>query len=248
MKGYIYKIENLLNGKCYIGQTIYLKKRICQHFSNGKNITCTTPLYNSMRKNGINNFTASTIVEVDCSKDKINSILDSLEVFWIRQHNSTDNGYNLTEGGDHSIRGCKVSEKTRKKRSAATKLLWKKGAYVNRDFRGNKSARFGTHPSAETRRKYSASRKGKYTKEENHFYGKKHSEESLKLMSENRRGKLLGENNPAARKVINLTTGKVFDTIKEAGKYYAIKSYWNISSACSGKQKTVSGYEWAYAS
>lgn len=47
----------------------------------------------------------------------------------------------------------------------------------------------------------------------------------------------LGSHNPRARKVICLTTDKVFETMKEAGAYYNIKSYLKISEVCRGKRK-----------
>lgn len=47
----------------------------------------------------------------------------------------------------------------------------------------------------------------------------------------------LGSHNPRARKVICLTTNKVFETMKEAGAYYNIKSYLKISEVCRGRRK-----------
>ena len=55
-----------------------------------------------------------------------------------------------------------------------------------------------------------------------------------------------GKNNPVARRVINIDTGKVFDTIREASKYYNIKCQGNISEACRGKRNKVGGYNWKY--
>jgi hypothetical protein len=49
-----------------------------------------------------------------------------------------------------------------------------------------------TNPSAETRKKMSKSRQGKCVGEDNPFYNKKHSEESLLKISVNRKGKGLG--------------------------------------------------------
>lgn len=40
-----------------------------------------------------------------------------------------------------------------------------------------------------------------------------------------------------------IETGKVFDSLMEAGKFYNI-SIGNISSILSGKRKTADGYHW----
>lgn len=42
----------------------------------------------------------------------------------------------------------------------------------------------GTTPNKEVRKKMSEARKGRFTNEQNHFYGKKHSKETRKIMSE----------------------------------------------------------------
>ena len=47
-------------------------------------------------------------------------------------------------------------------------------------------------------------------------------------------------------KVINLDTGEIFNSMKEAGEKYNMKNPWNISSCCTGKRKTAGGYRWAY--
>lgn len=54
----------------------------------------------------------------------------------------------------------------------------------------------GTSQNEEVRRNFSKTRKGRFTKEENHFYRKTHSEETRKKMSDAKIGKYLGEQNP----------------------------------------------------
>lgn len=81
----------------------------------------------------------------------------------------------------------------------------------------------------------------------NSFYGKTHSLKSCDKISKNRRGKLLGSQNPAARRVVNIDTKMVFDTIRNAGKFYGIKSFCNISNVCANKLKRCGGYRWQYA-
>ncbi len=62
--GYIYKIENKMNGKCYIGQSISPKVRWSRHKYNCKN-NVSTYLYEDMRKDGVENYTFEIIYECD---------------------------------------------------------------------------------------------------------------------------------------------------------------------------------------
>lgn len=83
----------------------------------------------------------------------------------------------------------------------------------------------------------------KFMGKNNHFYGKTHTEEARLKMSINN-CRLSGKDNPAARQVINLTTGQVFDTIKQAGQSInlsdnAIRNSINRNHKCGG-------YKWAY--
>lgn len=57
-------------------------------------------------------------------------------------------------------------------------------------------------------------------------------------ISENRKG--LG-----CRKVINLNTNEIFDSIQDACKKYNLLD-GSISRVCSGKYKTSGGFKWAY--
>ena len=50
-----------------------------------------------------------------------------------------------------------------------------------------------------------------------------------------KRDNLKGKNNPIARKVICITTGKIFETIKEANEFYNINCS-HISDCCKGKR------------
>ena len=50
--------------------------------------------------------------------------------------------------------------------------------------------------------------------------------------------KNVGSNSVRARKVQCITTGKKFNCIKEAGEYYLLNSYKEISQVCKGKRKS----------
>ena len=96
----IYKIENLVNGKCYIGQSVDIKRRWRSHKSCAFNSTSEgydRPLYKAIRKYGLNNFSFEVLEECDRVS------LNKRETYWIKVFNSMDNGYNLDEGGDNCI-------------------------------------------------------------------------------------------------------------------------------------------------
>ena len=71
--------------------------------------------------------------------------------------------------------------------------------------------------------------------EKNPMYGKKHSLETRMKMSQNRHDKK-GSESCFAKKVICITTNKIFNTTKEASEFYDIKSKSHISACCKGKR------------
>lgn len=97
---YIYKIENLINGKVYIGKTLYeIDRRWRQHIQNSKIENYShMPLYNAMRKYGIDNFEITQVEYIENADE-----LSDREKYWIEQYNSYFNGYNATRGGDGSL-------------------------------------------------------------------------------------------------------------------------------------------------
>ena len=85
--GIIYIIINLVNKKVYIGQTQQkLSQRWSQHKSSAKTGE-KTPLYNSMRYHGIENFRIKKIEEVPIK------LLDDKEIEYIRSYKSNIQEY-----------------------------------------------------------------------------------------------------------------------------------------------------------
>lgn len=70
--------------------------------------------------------------------------------------------------------------------------------------------------------------------ENNGFYGKKHSEQSLEIM----RKKKYGGNNPIAKKVRCLNTNKVFDSCREASDWCGVARQ-NIQRCARGERPTA---------
>lgn len=123
----IYKIENLINGKIYIGQSINIKERwqthkqliVKQHLTKDDLRTLTYPLYQALKKYGLENFDFSVIEE--CSLDQ----LDEREKYWIQFYHSyigdpLSHGYNLTVGGQGFL-------KTTEEQVQQIVKLWEEG-------------------------------------------------------------------------------------------------------------------------
>jgi predicted GIY-YIG superfamily endonuclease len=112
MKTYeVYKITNLVNNKLYIGITNQgFKTRWYKHCSDSIHGS-EFPLHNALRKYGIDNFSVEVLEVCDTIEQ-----LKQQERYWITELKSrtTENGYNLTDGGDGTF-GCKHSDKTKDK-------------------------------------------------------------------------------------------------------------------------------------
>jgi group I intron endonuclease len=93
----IYKIVNNITNEFYIGQAKDLKKRVFyHHYCDWDNPNCkiyNSPLYVAIREYGLSNFSISILEE--CSIE----MLDEREIYWIKETNATECGYNRSEGG-----------------------------------------------------------------------------------------------------------------------------------------------------
>lgn len=92
MEKYIYKIENLINHKIYIGQTNNPKRRFAEHKAKGYENQSHKVLYYAFDKYGIDNFSFEIIEKTTNANER--------EKYWINFYDSFENGYNMTEGGD----------------------------------------------------------------------------------------------------------------------------------------------------
>lgn len=141
--GVIYLITNLINGKCYIGQTVqyypiqrWLKH--CQLANKGDK----RPLYHSIRKNGRRNFSFQILWHA-FSKDA----LDLMENVFIKEYQSmAPFGYNLHEGGAW---GRHLPE-TRIKISEASKMHMKNAEFKKKSIETLRNAQ--KNPLVEAKR------------------------------------------------------------------------------------------------
>jgi hypothetical protein len=159
--GIIYVARNRVNGKLYVGQTVYgLETR--RRWHRNKSNYPDTVFERAVRKYGIDGF---EFVEVQNCNDKL--CLNEAERWWIKNLDSmVPSGYNRDRGGSG---GCPVTPETRKRMSEA-QLARKQ------------------NPSEETRRKLSwnASHLSPETIEKRRIAatGKKHTEDTRKHLSE----------------------------------------------------------------
>lgn len=109
----IYKFENLINHKCYIGQTSNLEDRYKKHMYNINDLSHQEILYKAFRKYGVENFSYEILEKFDIySLEQLNK----LEQEYIIKYNALiPNGYNMVPGGSNGAglaKGIQVEQYT----------------------------------------------------------------------------------------------------------------------------------------
>lgn len=92
----IYKITNIENDMCYIGQSVNIAERFKQHIKRGlgAEVATKTKLYTALEEFGVENFTFEVIDECQPSQ------LNEREKYWIDFYHGVDFGYNSTAGNN----------------------------------------------------------------------------------------------------------------------------------------------------
>lgn len=87
----IYLIKNLINNKCYVGQSIKLRKRLFVHNKNIRN-NADYPIYKAINKYGIDNFEYIVLEQITdkIELQELKSKLDNLEKYYIEKYNAND--------------------------------------------------------------------------------------------------------------------------------------------------------------
>ena len=90
-QGGIYKITNIENGMCYVGQAVNFANRWKQHIKRGVGAEPIThnKLYPAMQKEGVENFTFEVIEECPASK------LNEREQYWQDYFGAKEFGYSI---------------------------------------------------------------------------------------------------------------------------------------------------------
>lgn len=102
----IYKITNLINNNCYIGQSKNIEKRWKREIADALNSNAESynyPLSKAIRKYGLKNFSFE-IIEI-CLQEELNQ----KEQYWIKYFNSYNKGYNQNLGGNSVLHTCKLT-------------------------------------------------------------------------------------------------------------------------------------------
>lgn len=253
--GIIYKIENKINGKIYIGQTV---KSFDERYGGDieKN-THNKHLRNSIKKYGIENF----VIDKCVCKCETKEELDRVEQFYIYVYDAMDpeHGYNKREGGN----GGKLSNETKQKMSEAQKgekhPMWGKNPedYMTEETikikREKQSKALKGKPFSNEHKKKLSENHANVSGKKNPMYGKNSedymTEEAIQMRRKKISKAFKGEKNPRARAVIQLSNNgdfiKKYDFIKQAAKELNINRQ-SISACCKGKIKSAGGYMWKY--
>lgn len=239
----IYKFENKLNGKIYIGQTINIKRRHRDHKRSNSKFGAFPK---AVKKYGIDGFYFEILESCEIIK------LSSRELFWIEFYGSmAPNGYNLIKGDIHGER----SGETKAKNSAS--MI---NRYKDEDYRKTMLDRvisMGKDPDVQNKKRISMKSFHKTTKGINQAkeFGIKMKKlnkgcgtlklaelckdpEFIKMRSQKRRSKVI-------YKIKNIESGdQLSSTIYHITTELNLMSRVDFSSIKSGKQKTAKG--WAY--
>lgn len=270
--GFIYITTNMVNGMRYLG-----RRKIGNDNSWHRYLGSGSAFKMALKKYGRECFSRN-IVCFCYSEDELNKAEYDLSVFLNVVED--DRWYNLCYGGGatsgyrHSEESKKKmsqnsipSEETRQKMSKSAKARctdeWRKT--MSERFKGRWSGEnnpnYGNHLRiGENNYNYKNRTSSKNDKprcshprtgENNPMYGKCHTEETRTKISKNRKGKLVGAENPRARPIVQLTKYEEFirkwDYVSEAADFLGVKP-WNIITCCSRPEKLKSayGYKWMY--
>lgn len=232
MKYYIYKILNLTNNKMYIGKAKRIDRRWSEHLRNVKNGK-QHPLYDAIRKHGLESFQFNVILETTSSE------VDVLEKQLIQELSRYPIGYNLAEGGSGGDTYYYQDDDARKIRSDMARDFYsqnprgistksQKGKHITDMLPDIKQKWKENH--AKSMEELSARRRsGLFT--ENELLG--YQKQSVAK---------LGEKNPRAQAIKCLELEKVFGSINEVVRELGYKSNTPILHSCKTGKPTKNGH------
>jgi group I intron endonuclease len=207
---YIYCIENKVNGKKYVGQTSKsIERRFREHIKKAKTED-RQAIHDAIRKHGAENFSVSLLELIDSYESALER-----EMYWVRELQTKTDGYNETDGGEGSYGRC-VSEVTKQKhRKNAIKRYEDGFATVISDSikklhnerglnywseEGLKKMKKTLYPPDFTGKRMNAKEvveKRTASMRNSKLMGKyERSKETRKKLSDSRKGKFLGKDNP----------------------------------------------------
>lgn len=256
--GIVYKAENLVSKKVYIGQTVStLEKRIYHHYYSLR-YNINNYFKNSLNKYKKEDWNWEIIDTAETIED-----LNKKEEMWIKHYNSTDRllGYNSIEGGgnrkfnkelkeklsvsqnkrfENEEERNKIRQSLKEYRDKNPKILKEHSEKIKELYK-NEPERIEDH--SKCMKKYYSNennrKKLSEIKKEMHRQHPEKAKEQSKRMIE------FYKNNPQLKekkykKVKCLETNKQYDSIKSAGNDLKILPS-NISAVCRGKRKSTHG-------
>ena len=149
----IYKVTNKVNGKVYIGQSVDISRRWCEHMNAKDDIY----FHKAIQKYGVENFEWEVIEQ--CKKKD----LDERESYWIEYYDSFNKGYNCTKGGEGAPGGKDNPN-------------WKGGVSLDEDYYRQYSKQY-YQVNKEKRKEYDK-QYGEANKEKKKEYSKQYYEEN----------------------------------------------------------------------
>ena len=225
----IYKITNLINGYCYIGQSVDINRRFTEHKNLNKKGSML--LHRAFKKYGLCNFRFEVVEE--CPVDE----LDEKEVFYISKMKPE---YNIADGGQGAS-GHHVSDEIKKILSDHAKRQWENMSDEEKNKRivnNLKGPKLHHIVSSETRLKL-----------RNANLGKKQSAETVEkrnlTIEKLKENGYKQTNQGHCKKVICIETGEVYASVKEAGKQMNVHPS-SISGVLKGRYNTCKGKHFEY--
>jgi group I intron endonuclease len=229
----IYKITSPSN-KVYIGQSWNIKRRWWEH-RHPDSLKKKYKLYTSLNKYGVDNHKFEVLHELP--KDIKQEVLDNYEVFYIQLYK--DCGYNMLNcrdgggGGKFDIETRKKMSEAQKGKKQSNETIYKRSVQLI-----GKKLRKKTNEE-----KIAMSKRmiGLFDGKKNTFYGKSHTDETKKIMSEKKNKPIIQLDNDG-----NII--KKWDSISEASKNLGIL-ICDISMVALKQRgrKTAGGYKWEFS-
>lgn len=228
MKYIVYKTTNLITGQYYIGKHKQLVDVFDGYFGSSPSLN------EDIGKHGVEHFVRETLHEfsneAECYAQEILSVSDKWK--------TDDLCYNKQPGGKGFSSGCKhysavvgFSEKhkknlskSRKKRSAATEETRKKMSI----------SRTGSKRNEETKKRMSVAQSG----EKNPMFGKMHSAEIKNIISQNLKGKYVGDKCSSFKGYYITPFGK-FASARAMSESITIVSSGTVCAWCKNSNKII---------
>lgn len=248
----VYNITNKDGTVVYVGVTKTSKgyqKRFWEHCYEAVHSSRKGLLHQAMFDEGIDNFHVHLMFQ-DVPEEEASDY----EIYWIDYYKTyyKDNsfGYNMTRGG-HGVIGYEFTEEVRSKISKSSKEFWNNYRLEPERLalRNGKisSALRGKEKSLEHRKKLSQSRIGKYSKEENSFYGKHHTESTKRHLSELRGKAVVMIDKDTNEPIREFPSAKAAnDYLIATGATKNKTANGRILDICYGGGKTAYGYKWSF--